>query len=271
MSPDFAVKIDGKRRKIDIAVFTHGQPHAAEHVERAVICRPQPKVGKRSVIKLRDHEQAAEDLAELKEIMNGLDVCCWGMWTNGLERFFLKKNKRRFETLFDPRGDWPLADGSMSTPDAKSESYLRRGTEETLRRAFQRCHNFIHGNEGMPKDAAFWQFLYLIFAKMYDERRNGGRRQFWADATEPFTEEGRMKVRQRIVPLFEAVKKEYRTLFRPTDVITLSDRSLSYMVSELSRYDFSRTAVDAKGMPIRKLSAPTCGATAASISRPGGL
>jgi hypothetical protein len=22
----------------------------------------------------------------------------------------------------------------------------------------------------MPKDAAFWQFLYLIFAKMHDER-----------------------------------------------------------------------------------------------------
>ena len=24
----------------------------------------------------------------------------------------------------------------------------------------------------MPKDAAFWQFLYLIFSKMYDERTN---------------------------------------------------------------------------------------------------
>ena len=34
-----------------------------------------------------------------------------------------------------------------------------------LRTAFRRCHNFIHGNEGMPKDAAFWQFLYLISAK----------------------------------------------------------------------------------------------------------
>ena len=39
---------------------------------------------------------------------------------------------------------------------------------------FRRCHNFIHGNEGMPKDAAFWQFLYLIFAKMYDEQRKRG-------------------------------------------------------------------------------------------------
>ena len=55
-------------------------------------------MGKRSVIKLRDHTQAAEDLDELKEIMNALDACQWGLWTNGLERFFLKKDKRRFET-----------------------------------------------------------------------------------------------------------------------------------------------------------------------------
>jgi type I restriction enzyme M protein len=253
MEPDFVVKVDGKRRKIDIAVFVPGQPHTEANIERAIVCRPQPKVGKRSVIKLRDHTQAAEDLEELKGIMNSLDGCQWGLWTNGLERFFLKKDKRRFETRFDPRGDWPMADGTMSTPDAKSETYLRRGTEETLRRAFQRCHNFIHGNEGMPKDAAFWQFLYLIFAKMYDERRNTGHRQFWADATEPFTEEGRMKVKQRIMPLFEAVKKEYRTLFRPTDAITLSDRALSYMVSELSRYDFSRSDVDAKGAAYQEI------------------
>ena len=39
-----------------------------------------------------------------------------------------------------------------------------------LKTAFRRCHNYIHGNEGMPKDAAFWQFLYLLFAKMHDER-----------------------------------------------------------------------------------------------------
>jgi hypothetical protein len=46
MEPDFAVKVEGKRRKIDIAVFCPGQPHTEEHLERAIVCRPQPKVGK---------------------------------------------------------------------------------------------------------------------------------------------------------------------------------------------------------------------------------
>ena len=104
---------------------------------------------------------------------------------------FLRKEKRRFEVRFAPHGDWPMADGTMSTPDMHAETYVRPGDENALRRAFQRCHNFIHGNEGMPKDAAFWQFLYLIFAKMYDERTNRGKnRKSSPSLTEPFSEGG---------------------------------------------------------------------------------
>ena len=68
-----------------------------------------------------------------------------------------------------------------------------------LETAFRRCHNYIHGNEGMPKDAAFWQFLYLLFAKMHDEReslRTGRPPEFYVPPTEPFTEEGRQAIRQ---------------------------------------------------------------------------
>ena len=136
------------------------------------------------------------------------------------------------------------------------ETYVRPGDENALRRAFQRCHNFIHGNEGMPKDAAFWQFLYLIFAKMYDERSNRGKdRKFFAHATEPFSEEGRMAIRNRIQPLFEAVKKQYSSsgLFRANDEITLSDRALAYMVMELARYNFSHSDVDAKGAAYQEI------------------
>ena len=98
-----------------------------------------------------------------------------------------------------------------------------------MKRTFRRCHNFIHGNEGMPKDAAFWQFLFLIFAKMYDERNNRGHRQFYAGADEPFKEEGRMAIDARIRKLFGALKKDdrYRGVFRKADEITLSRRALT--------------------------------------------
>jgi type I restriction enzyme M protein len=256
MEADFPVKADGKRKKLDIAIFEAGKKHCQETIRRAIICRPFPKVGKKSVVKIRDFTQAEKDLDELKEIMVAEEGCEWGLWTNGLERFFLRKETRRFEVRFAPHGDWPMADGTMSTPDMHAETYVRTGDENALRRAFQRCHNFIHGNEGMPKDAAFWQFLYLIFAKMYDERTNRGKnRKFFAFATEPFSEEGRMAIRNRIRPLFEAVKKQYggSGLFRPNDEITLSDRALAYMVMELARYNFSRSDVDAKGAAYQEI------------------
>ncbi|HOX02199.1 MAG TPA: N-6 DNA methylase [Candidatus Paceibacterota bacterium] len=254
MEADFPVKVEGKRKRVDIAIFEAGKEHAPENLRRAVVCRPLPNVGKKSVIKIRDYAQADQDLLELKGVMTAAEGCEWGLWTNGLERFFLRKEKRRFEVRFAPHGDWPMADGSMSTPDMHAETYVRPGDENALRRAFQRCHNFIHGNEGMPKDAAFWQFLYLIFSKMYDERVNRGKdRKFFAFADEPFTEEGRMKISGRIKPLFEAVKKQYGSIFRPSDEITLSDRALAYMVMELARYNFSRSDVDAKGAAYQEI------------------
>ena len=101
-----------------------------------------------------------------------------------------------------------------------------------LRTAFRRCHNFIHGNEGMPKDAAFWQFLYLIFCKMYDERAPRDRRRFWAGPQEQFTDTDRSEIRQRIAPLFAEVKQEYRTIFQGSEEISLTDRALAFMISE---------------------------------------
>jgi len=254
MERNYGINVEGKRKKVDIAIFEAGQAHVEENLRRVVVCRPEPSQGKKGVTKIRDYKQADADLEDLKGFMIAVEGCEWGLWTNGLERFFVRKHKKRFETLFDPYGDWPLADGTMGSPDVYSDSYVRRAEEVELKRAFRRCHNFIHGNEGMPKDAAFWQFLYLIFAKMHDERvHSREHRLFFAYPKEPFEEEGRMKIRQRIDKLFVAVKKHYRDLFKEQDAITLSDKALAYMVMELSRYDFSRSAIDAKGAAYQEI------------------
>jgi len=130
-------------------------------------------------------------------------------------------------------GDWPLADESVGTRDVVSHARTRRAHPDMLRVAFRRCHNFIHGNEGMPKDAAFWQFLYLIFCKMHDERAPRDKRRFWAGPKEQFDLEGRQKIRQRIMPLFAEVKQQYSDIFRGNDEITLSDRALPPFGSEI--------------------------------------
>lgn len=252
MALDSPVKVNGRRQRIDIAIFHHEAKHILQNLSRAVICRPEPKMGKRTV-RIRDYEQAEKDLSVLKDIMAEVPSCKFGLWTNGLEFFYLEKQETRFETRFEPLGDWPMADESIATMEVASKAQTRRADAEMLRTTFRRCHNFIHGNEGMPKDAAFWQFLYLIFCKMHDEQSPRDRRRFWAGPKEQFTVDGRAEIRMRVAPLFDEVKRKFPSIFRGNEEIILSDRALAFMVSELSRYDFSRTEVDAKGAAYQEI------------------
>jgi type I restriction enzyme M protein len=254
MALDFSI---GGRKKVDIGIFHHGKAHTSDNLSRAVLCRPEPTVGK-NVVRIRDFDQAAKDLEEIETLMRELDTVQYGLWTNGLEFFFLEKEQRRFEIKCNPIGDWPMAEESLGTKEVLSDAHTRVADNEMLKITFRRCHNFIHGNEGMPKDAAFWQFLYLIFCKMHDEglrakQRQAWQRRFWAGPKEQFTKEGRAAIRVRIDSLFAEVKKHYRNIFRGNEEIALSDRALAFIVSELAKYDFTRTDVDAKGVAYQEL------------------
>ena len=67
-----------------------------------------------------------------------------------------------------------MGDDTFSV-EGRSMGRMRRADPVMLRTAFRRCHNYIHGNEGMPKDACqsasnsfqvsaskFFQLLRLI-------------------------------------------------------------------------------------------------------------
>ena len=136
----------------------------------------------------------------------------------------------------------------------------------------------------MPKDAAFWQFLYLIFSKMYDERlANEAKlekkeyvRQFVAypaDVYPPEQKDGRelspperekvhreaqLRLKKRIEGLFDKVKElngpnSLHPLFQGNETISLSPRALAFLVAELARYELSRTDIDAKGVAYQEL------------------
>jgi type I restriction enzyme M protein len=253
MEGDFVVSVGGRRRRVDIAIFAQGKSHTIENLRRVVVCRPEPKQNKRGAVKMRDYDQAATDIEEIKPYFEEIDSCDYGLWTNGLEFFFVKKKATKFQVDAEPIGDWPPGDESIGTRDVLSHAKTRRAQPDMLRIAFRRCHNFIHGNEGMPKDAAFWQFLYLIFCKMHDERAPRARRRFWAGPQEQFNEAGRKAIQSRIAPLFDEVKKEYKSIFRGNEEITLSPRALAFMISELSKYEFTRIDVDAKGAAYQEI------------------
>jgi len=253
MVPDYKLRIDGRLRKLDLVIFEAGAPKEPEHIRRIAICEKEPVNGRKSSYKMRSPEEADKEFSLLKSAMTEAANCKYGLWTNGLEFFFFQKEVTRFDVKFKSLGDWPQADESIGTRDVASMAKMRRAEPEMLRTAFRRCHNFIHGNEGMSKDAAFWQFLYLIFCKMYDERQPSERRRFWAGPTEQFEESGRREIKKRVASLFEDVKKQYKAIFTGKEEISLSDRALSFMVSELAKYDFGRTDVDAKGAAYQEI------------------
>jgi len=70
--------------------------------------------------------------------MNEVEHCKFGLWTNGLEFFFLEKKLTRFDVTFIPIGDWPLGDESLGSRDVVSEASMRRADPEMLRTAFRR-------------------------------------------------------------------------------------------------------------------------------------
>lgn len=261
MARDFAIPVEtgtvGRRgvKKADIAVFVAGSAHTLENLERVVICKPEPKPG-RSVTKLRTHEQAGKDLDELELLLSSSQTpqASYGMWTNGVDFFFLHRESARFGARFEPRANWPV-ETSAGAP-VPSAAKMRRGEAAMLKTVFRRCHNYVHGNEGLPKDAAFWQFLYVLFAKIYDEqmvRRRNSTPRFYALPREPFDPAGREAIKARILALFEDMKRFYGPAFEPRDEITLSSRALAFVVGELAAYDLGRTDVDVKGLAYQEL------------------
>lgn len=261
MARDFPIQIsvEGQRKvtkKADIAIFAPGSEHTLANLRRIVICKPEPKAG-RAVTKIRTFTQAKKDIEELQTLLGteSTPQLQYGMWTNGLDIFYLYKEPNRFGARFDELAYWPKADEEIGSATVASVARLRRGEAEMLRLAFRRCHNYIHGNEGMPKDAAFWQFLYLLFAKMHDERvsrKNHVPPRFYLLPSEASTEKGREAIEKRITELFNEVKREY-PIFTVSDVIELSPRALAFIVAELAPYDLSGTDMDVKGVAYQEL------------------
>jgi type I restriction enzyme M protein len=253
MQADFSVPTEEKKRRvIDIAIFHHEQNHTRENLTRAVFCRPTPQIGRNT--RLRDPEEMGKELDDVKSILREIPSCEYGLWTNGLEFFYFTKEIGRFDVDIKPLSAWPLAGESGKGIQVKSARIpMNRAGKEVLSVAFRRCHNFIHGNEGMSKDAAFWQFLYLIFCKLYDEEQPADKRQFWVGMTELYEEDKRPEISRRIKELFRQVKAQYEDIFDDHDAITLTDRALTFIVSELSRYDFTNSEIDAKGAAYQEI------------------
>ncbi|MCX5268323.1 N-6 DNA methylase, partial [Streptomyces sp. NBC_00199] len=269
MEADFSIPVinaDGRksRRRASIAIFEHGEDHELQYLRRVVVTKPRPK-DSRTVSKIRTYAHAKAQIDEVGQLMLAAPDCKYGMWTDNKDLYFICKDddSSLFETQYRPLLNWPRGDATSfdAHGDASSLAIMRRADERMLRFAFRRCHNYIHGNEGLPKDAAFWQFLYVLFAKLHDERlvREGANPRFRIDshdlAAAAEEEAGSAEVAQRIRELFEEVKDFYsdQQLFDDYDRLTLTDGALTFITKQLATYRMHDTSLDALGTAYQEL------------------
>ncbi|MDM8520296.1 N-6 DNA methylase [Anaerolineales bacterium HSG6] len=239
-----------KRAKASIAVFPEKSKHddSDQIVRVCVVQTPNTKAkdGKRG-------------LTLLEDIMAGLPNCDYGLWTNGTDLLFKQKvTEGRLEPEFVDLYDLPGNNATATDLDKPDYQAGRIATGDNLQQTFARVHDYIYGNQGLKKDAAFWQVLNLIFCKIHDER-TAGERRFWVRGTERNSPIGQAAIAERIKSLFEEVKgiDRYATVFSDQDNISLNNRVLAYVVGELSRYNLLETDVDAKGAAYEEITAST--------------
>lgn len=243
----------GKARKVrlkaSIAVFPEGvskdDPVQITHVCVVQSANTKASDGKRGVILL-------------EQLMGALPACDYGVWTNGTDLVFKQKmtGGGRIQPEYEDLYDLPGYGETAADLDRTERRAGRIATGDNLQRTFARVHDYIYGNQGLKKDAAFWQVVNLIFCKIHDERTPGSR-EFWVKGTERNTAEGQAAIAVRVKALFEEVKQDpsYSSVFSERDAIELNDRVLSYVVGELSRYNLLESDVDVKGAAYEEITA----------------
>lgn len=235
-----------KTRSVQLVVYEQGKAHDVENVIRAVlVAKPGTKA-----------DQKAIDL--LEEVLGGIAPereQVFGLWTNGSDLTFRMRqySRRTGDPVFTELTDFPAPDETLADLESAERRPMRIAAGDSLLRAFKRCHDYLYGNQN--RQDAFWQLLYLIFAKILDEQSSS--REFFVGATERNTEAGEKRIAARIKTLFDRARNEYSDVFEGDEKIELRDRALAFVAAELSRYSLLSTDTDAKGMAYEAITSTT--------------
>ena len=156
-----------------------------------------------------------------------------GVWFNGKERVFVRKIYKSGRVEFENIPNIPVFNQRVEDIG----KYKRKDLKPThnLKTTFKAIRNYLAANTvGATRDEVLaQQLINLIFCKIYDER-----------FTEPDEilkfrsgiEENPKVVKDRIVNLFNEVKRKYKEVLDDNDQITLDDNSIVYVVGELQNY-----------------------------------
>lgn len=235
---EFTIVIGRTKKRADIVVFEEGETHKIENIRIIV-------EAKKETIKPTNKENGVD---QLKSYMAATINSKYGLWV-GSEIQAYEKIEKGKKIIIDEAIDIPFADGKFLV--AHSFSDLVPATD-VLKDVFKRCHNYIAANQGGSKEAAFHEFLKIIFCKVFDEKYSSSP-QFFINPEEQRTTKGAKEVEKRVQSLFQSVCEEYGYIFGSDEEVNLKPNVISYIVSELQKYSLLETDFDYKGQAYEEI------------------
>lgn len=218
--PQFRVKVrpsDTKKEyPVDIAVFPNDKKQE-DDIYIIVECKKKNR---------KDGKTQLQDYLRFSKAF-------LGVWFNGDERFFLRKVEKDGRIEFEEIPNIPQF-GQRVEDIGK---FRRKDLKPThnLKATFKAIRNHLAANTvGATRDEVLaQQLINLIFCKIYDER-----------FTEPNdivtfragVDEEAKDVKERVLDLFDKVKRKYKEVLDDSDTITLDANSVAYVVGELQNY-----------------------------------
>ena len=219
---------ESKSYPVDLAVFS-SEVKSDETLFMIVECK-QPK-----------REEGRKQL----EIYLDLCSATIGVWFNGEEHIYLQKYVN--EKGINAYREIPLIPLKGQRIEDIGRFYRRElKASLNLRSVFKDIRNHIAGHTtGVTRDEVIAaEIINLLFCKIYDEINTAPNEivTFRHGINEPARD-----VADRIKGLFIDVKKDYRDVFQESDVITLDNKTIAYVIGELQRYCITEAERDVVG------------------------
>lgn len=236
---EYTLQVGSNKPRADIVIWEKDMTEKSQATVKLIIeCKKETV----------DARNAKDGIGQLQSYMSVCPNCEWGMWTNSIQKYVFRKYKDEHgQIAFMEYNDIPSADGNLDDINRPSRQSLKNAYDDNLLFVFKTCHNYIYVNDGLQKQAAFFELLKVIFCKIEDERNIPKPLEFYTTSEERSNPDGQLTVQKRIAKIFESVKKRQGKIFDANDEIKLKPRSLAYIVSELQRYSLLNTNIDIKG------------------------
>ncbi len=178
--------------------------------------------------------QYQEGFIQLKNYMDFDSEVVWGVWTNGEDTRYIKKIFLNGKVDYVDKHNIPMKNFQDISEQIKKSDLI---SANNLPMIFKRLRAYVAGSEvGTTRDENIAkEIINIVLCKVYIEKFTPDSEYMGFYLTEDDDE----KTAIRVKDIFEKVKLKYDEVFSSKDEITLTSKSVSYIVSQLQRYSLT--------------------------------